>query len=176
MLLILLAAAGLWFVSRNTDPDRRLRSELYVSTAVALAICLETATAHPTFERYFLLSVPFFAIPAAVGLFEVGSKLYRADRPWSVVTVAAVLMIYGLAGQLYDEREALTWRGLEQVAAKVNEVTAPGAPLFADEPTFYLSRRPLPDGMEFSHAYKLELDPGAEHSCYISVLRPGSTR
>lgn len=163
LLLILLAFTGLWLVTRHPEWkgvwDRALRSELYVSTAAALAISAEVATAHPTFERYFLLATPFLALPAAVGLFVVGTKLYRADHPWRVVAAASSLALFGLAGQLYNEREALTWRGLQQVAAKVNEVTPPGAPVFLDEPTFFLTRRPLPDGMEFSHAYKLELPP-----------------
>jgi hypothetical protein len=169
VLLVLLAVAGLWFVARNPKAkdtwDRILRSELYVSTILGLAVCAEVATAHPTFERYFLFATPFFALPAAVGLFVAGSKLYRADRPWPIVAAAAALAVFGLAGQLYGERDAMTWRSLELVAAKVNQVTAPGAPVFLDEPTFYLSRRPLPDGMEFSHAYKLEL-PEAQNQLF----------
>jgi hypothetical protein len=167
LLLILLAAAGLWWLTRNSDVDRRLRSELYLSAAVGIAISAEVATAHPTFERYFLLATPFLAIPAAVGLFVAGSRLYRADRPWPVVGAAAALAIFGLTGQLYDERDSLNWRALEQVAAKVNQVTPPGAPVFLDEPTFYLSRRPLPDGMEFSHAYKLELSAAQNRLLHI---------
>jgi len=167
LLLILLAAAGLWFVTRSSDWDRRLRSELYVSAAVAIAMSAEVATAHPTFERYFLLVTPFLAIPAAVGLFFVGSKLYRPDRPWPVVAGAIALAGFGLAGQLYGERDSLTWKALEQVAAKVNQVTPPGAPVFLDEPTFYLSHRPLPDGMEFSHAHKLDLSPAQNQLLHI---------
>jgi len=170
VLLILLAAAGVWFVARNSDWDRRLRSELYVSTAVAIAISAEVATAHPTFERYFLLAVPFLAIPAAVGLFVAGSKLYRPDRPWSVVTAAAALAAFGLVGQLYGERDSLTWPALERVADKINQVTPPGAPLYVDEPAFYLSRRPLPDGMEFSHSHKLELSPAQNQLLHIIPL------
>jgi hypothetical protein len=37
--------------------------------------------------------------------------------------------------------------------------------VFLDEPTFYLSRRPLPDGMEFSHSHKLEL-PEAQNKLF----------
>jgi hypothetical protein len=157
LMLILLAAAGLWFVSRNTDWGRSLCSEFYLSTAVALAICAELAAAHPTFERYFMLATPFLALPAAVGFFVAASKLYRADRPWPAVVVSISIAAFGLMGQFYAERDSVTWTGMEQVAEKVNQVTPPGAPVFLDEPTFYLSRRPLPDGMEFSHAHKLEL-------------------
>jgi hypothetical protein len=155
VMLILLAAAGVWFAARNTDV--RLRSELYLSTAVGVAICAELATAHPTFERYFMLATPFLAIPAAVGFVVVGSKLHRADRPWPLVAGSIAIAAFGLVGQLYEERDAVKWTGLEKVAEKVNQVTSPGAAAYLDEPTFYLSRRPLPDGMEFSHSHKLEL-------------------
>ena len=93
-----------------------------------------------------------------------------------MVAAAAGLAAFGLVGQLYGERDSLTWSALEKVADKVNQVTPPGAPLYVDEPTFYLSRRPLPDGMEFSHSHKLELSPRTRTSCTISFHRRQSTR
>ena len=165
LMLILLAIAGLVYAARHWD--RTLRSELYLSAAVAIALSAESSATHPTFERYFLLAVPFLAIPAAAGLFAVSSKLYSTGRPWASVAAAASLAAFGFAGQLYSDRDSLTWQHMERIAAKVNQVTPPGAPVFGDEPTFYLSRRPLPDGMEFSHAYKLELPPAQAKLLHI---------
>ena len=97
----------------------------------------------------------------------MASKLYRADRPWVPVVAASALAAFGFAGQIYGERDSLNWRALENVGAKVNQVTPAGAPLFADEPTFVVSHRPLPDGMEFSHAYKLDLPEAQNRLLHI---------
>ena len=165
LMLILLGAAGLAFVARKSGWDRSLRSEIYLSCAIAVAIAAELWTAHPTFERYFLLTVPFLAIPAAVGMFVVGSKLYRADRPWPSVALACALGVLGLATQFYEDRDSLKWRQMQQVADKVAEVTPAGASLYADEITYFLTHRAPPPGMEFSYGHKLNL-PAAQEAMF----------
>jgi hypothetical protein len=45
------------------------------------------------------------------------------------------------------------------VAAKVNEVTPPGAPVFAVEPIYFLTRRTPPPGYELSYTHLVKLPP-----------------
>jgi len=165
LLLILLGAAGVYFVARRGD--RLVRSEYFLCAAIALATSAELLTARPTFDRYFLLTVPFFAIPAAEGLYIAGSRLYRGDRPWRIAGAAAALAVLGLTNQLFGDRDAIKWGQMQKVAVQVEKVTPPGATLFADELTYFLTRRPPPEGMEFSYGHKLELPAAQAQSLHL---------
>lgn len=167
MLLVLLGAAGIVYAFKEDLWDHTLRRELCYCAAIAFAISAELWTAHPTFERYFLLTVPFLAIPAAAGMFFVTARLYRADRPWPAIGLAAVLTLLGLADRLFDDRDSFKWRDMEAVAAKVSEVTPAGAPLLADELTYFLTRRPVPDGMEFAYSHELDLPAALSRELHI---------
>jgi 4-amino-4-deoxy-L-arabinose transferase-like glycosyltransferase len=156
LLLGLLAAAGVMFTIKNRQ-DRRWREELFLCFWLALALALYISTAHPTFERYFVLMVPFLGILGAVGFYEISSRLDTRSRPFWPVVVVAVLLCLGLAKALYERRDSYTWPDLEQVASKVDEVTAPRAPLLADEHIYFLTRRTPPEGLEFPDSQKLNL-------------------
>jgi 4-amino-4-deoxy-L-arabinose transferase-like glycosyltransferase len=94
--LALLAAAGLWFLIRRSDWDRERREEIYLSLWLALGLSVELATAHPTFERYFLLMVPFVVVPAIAGLYAVGIQLLGPGRPLHAAYFLIVITILGL--------------------------------------------------------------------------------
>jgi MFS family permease len=79
--LAVLAAAGLWFLVRKREWPPERRAEFYLSLWLAAGLAAELATAHPTFERYFLLMAPFVAIPAIAGLYAVGAQLSGPGRP-----------------------------------------------------------------------------------------------
>ena len=64
-----------------------------------------------------------------------------------------------LAKELYDRRDDQSWPSLEQVAEKVNEVTHAGASLYADEHTYFLTKRTPPPGNEYISSHKLRLPP-----------------
>jgi hypothetical protein len=113
-------------------------------------------TAHPTFQRYFLLMTPFAGILAAAGLYSI---ILRARIPetsaWPVVLVA-VLMAGGLGRSIYVDRDD-SWYRIEPIARKVDEVTPRGATLFADEHVYFLTKRMPPEGMEWNGGHKVEL-------------------
>jgi hypothetical protein len=165
LLLGLLAAAGVLFTVKN-QPDRRWRQELYLCGWLAVALALYISTAHPTFERYFLLMVPFLAILASVGLYEICSRLDSQSRFWPVLALT-VLLCLGLAKALYERQDDYTWRDLEEVARKVDQVTPPQAPLLADVHIYFLTRRTPPSGMEFPDSQKLDLPAATAASLHI---------
>lgn len=173
--LALLAAAGLWFLIRYCDWERESRSEIYLSLWLALALTAELATAHPTFERYFLLIVPFVVIPAIAGLYAVGTRLAGAHTPLHAAYLLILLMSLGLGRSLFDDSDAYIWPDTEKIAHKVDEITARGATIWADELIYFLIRRPAPDGMEFSYAHEIEAMPAAQaaslHILTASELR-----
>ena len=154
VLLVLLAAAGIVFV-RNQPGNSPMKSELYLCGWLTLAITLHLLTARPTFSRYFLLTVPFLSIAAAVGLYEVAQRLFAGPRPWLATSALCLLTAYGLGASLFEQRDDLMWKDLDQSAAKVREVTPASASLLADETIYFLLRRTPPSGMELEDSHKL---------------------
>jgi hypothetical protein len=162
--LALLAAAGLWFLIRQCDWPRERRAEIYLSLWLAAGLAAELATAHPTFERYFLVMVPFVAIPAIAGLYAVGRRLAGPDRPLHAAYFLMLILTLGLARGLFDDSDSYIWADTEKIARKVDQVTPRGAPIWADELIYFLIRRAPPDGMEFSYAHEIEEMPAAQAS------------
>jgi len=162
IVLGLLAAAGLWFYAR--------RAEYSLCGWLAPAIGAELCVTHPTFEWYFVLVVPFLAIPAAAGLYAISSRLCPRASPWWPVAVLLLVVSLGSARSLYADRIRYTWRGLEAVARKVDEVTPPGAPLWADEHIYFLTRRSPAEGTEVDYAEIIDLPPVLAASLHIVPL------
>jgi hypothetical protein len=171
LLLGALAIAGLLFIrsARNWEP--RLRAEFFLSGWLAWALTAYLALTHPTFERYFLLAVPFFAILAPVGVHAIASRLGNPDRPLWPAVLVITLFCLGLAKRLYDDRHSYKWRDYEKIAAKVDQVTPPTASFWADEVIYFLTRRSPPSGMEFSYSHKLELPSSLAASLHIVSQR-----
>jgi hypothetical protein len=157
LLLGLLAIGGLVFAATSQEWDRRLRAEFYLCAWLALALGVQVSSPHPTFQRYYLLLVPFLSILASVGLYAAGSRLDKPDRPWPAFAVLTALLFLGLGKTLYDERDALLWQDMEAVAAKVDQVTPPKASLLADTHIYFLTRRRPPSGLEQPDSHKLNL-------------------
>lgn len=151
----LLALAGLFFIARRSNWDRSLRSEFYLCAWLSLALSIHLSTAHPTFERYFLFTTPFVAILASAGLYDLGSRLTSAQRPWRPVVFLGILLSLGLAKAIYDRRDNMNWRDFQQVAQKVQRVTPAGQLVMADEFVYFLLRQTPPPGMELEDSHKL---------------------
>ena len=168
LLLLLFAAIGLAFIIFRSQWKKEVRREFYLCAWLSLAICAEISTAHPTFARYFVLVVPFAAILAAAGVHTVSERLYRPDAPYLAVAILSALLGLGLAKSLYQRAsDVRTWAVHEQMAKKVEEVTPPEAPIFADEEIYFLTRRTPPEGMEFGYSHKLKLAPALAKQLHI---------
>jgi 4-amino-4-deoxy-L-arabinose transferase-like glycosyltransferase len=164
----LLAVMGLLSIRKLSGWDRKLRAPFYLCGWLVLGIGAELAIAHPTFERYFLLIVPFLAILAAVGLWLAGTRLDAADRPWRALLVLAILLGCGLGKGIYADKNSFRWKDFEEISRKVAAVTPPSDALFADEMVYFVMRRPPPSGMEFSYSHELELPP--EEAALLHIL------
>jgi hypothetical protein len=157
LLLGLLAVAGLLFIRSAGGWERNRRAEFYLSAWIALLMGVEIATAHPTFSWYFLVIVPFLAIPAAAGIYVVGARLYKPDRPRWPVAVLTVLLALGLAKTIYDDSDSLKWSTMQAMAKKVEQLAPRDGTLWANEHIFFLTHRPIPEGMEFQAGMKLDM-------------------
>jgi hypothetical protein len=159
LLIGLLAVSGLVYVARRSQWPAAMKAEFYLCAWLAAALAVEVGRAHPTFARYFLLTVPFLAILAAVGLYAIASRMFEQDKPlWAVLPVV-MLLVFGLGRALYDRRQIGDWSDYERLARKIDEVTPPNSLLFADEPIYFLTRRVPPSGLELTDSHEIDLGP-----------------
>lgn len=169
VLLGILAIAGLLYIAKRSAWPAERKSAFYLCAWLAAAIAAEVGSAHPTFSRYFLLAVPFLAILAAVGFYAVASRLSELSRPMLAVAPLILVMSAGLGRSLYDHHQDMgEWTPLEQQARKIDEVTPRGAPIFANEPMYFLTRRMPPSGLELTYSHKVDL--GRETNALLHIL------
>src|SRR5271165_4665477 len=157
LLLGLFAIAGLIFVARAKEWPPSLRSEFTLCAWLAAAMALEIGVAHPTFTWYFVFTVPFLSILAVTGLYAVAARLAPVSPPgWSVAAVA-ILLALSFGRALREDRDEMNWASMESIVRKILEVTPRDGPIWAGEQFFFLTRRPVPDGMEFQASLKLDM-------------------
>ena len=168
ILLAILVVAGLLFVRFRCGWDRAARAPFYLCGWLALGLGLHISTAHPTFARYYLLTVPFLAILAVAGMAYIAAQFVRPVPPrWAAAFVGALLAI-NLARDLYDDWDgAPWWNRLSAIGRKLDEVAPRNAPVFADEAVYFLTHRAPPSGMEHDDSHKLQLKPGLEKRLHI---------
>lgn len=167
LMLGFLALAGLWFIWKRSGWEQAVRREFYLCGWLAAALMAHISTATPTFRRYYLLAVPFLAILACAGLYDLGSRLGSPDRPWGPVLTVSLLTLLCLAKALFDGRDDFSWRAVEHIAAQVKRVTPPEAILFADEPTYFVTRHIPPPGMELADSHKLDFAPAMAREMHV---------
>lgn len=172
IILGLLALTGIWFVAKKSGWERNRRSEFYLCGWLALSQGLHVSTAHPTFRQYYIFTVPFLSILASIGFFAIVQRFASADAKdaplpkWPTVALT-LLVCLNLARELYDHSDYTSWRDMEQIARKVDEVTPAGASLYADEPTYFLTRRTPPPGNEYISSHTLRLPPAVANMVHI---------
>jgi hypothetical protein len=158
LLLALLALAGLFFV-KPMGFDEARRAEFRLCLWLAVAIATQNLFAHPTFPQYFVFLIPFLTVWGTIGFYAVARRLADGDRPWAAVTLLLTVAVLCLGNSLYEDRDSYKWRDLEQVAAKVKQVTPKDSPLVAPEQIYFLLHWPIPPGMEHDDAHKLQFSP-----------------
>jgi len=183
LVLLVLCVCALWFLRRpksNAEAEVRdinaqdikanTRAEFYLCGWMALGLGLEEGLAHPTFTRYFVLTIPFAAMLAGPGLYQLTARLTGgAPRRAVPVLLLTVLTAMGAGRAIYDNSEVYRWRDMQKVAAKIRQVTPPGAALYANEPLYFLMHWPPPEGMQF--AYSRDLDLPAAESAQLHIVR-----
>lgn len=159
LVLGLLAIVGWLHVLRRSDWPRPIRSEFRLCGWLALGLGAQAAAAHPTFEQYFLFTVPFLAVPAAAGLYDIAARFFAARHAVLPLTIVAALFSLQLARALYDQHDDDDWRVYERLARQVDSVAPRDAPVFATEPVYFLTRRAPPSGLELYYTHRIDLPP-----------------
>jgi hypothetical protein len=171
LILGLLGLAGLLFIRKRSGWERAQRREFYLCAWLAVALMAHISTATPTFRRYYLLAVPFLAILACAGLYDVGSRLGSPERPWWPVLIVCLLTGACLTKRLIEGWDDFAWHNVEHIAAKVKQVTPPQAVLYADEPTYFVTRHVPPPGMELEDSHKLDFPPAVARELHVIPLK-----
>jgi len=166
LLLVLLAVAGFFFIRKNGF-DAPRRAEFRLCLWLSLAIGAQNLLAHPTFPMYFVFMIPFLTVLAVVGFRALAERLENPGSPLAAAMVLVVITAVCLSTSIY-ENYSYTWPELEEVAAKVRQVTPMDAALWAPEHIYFLSGWPVPTGMEHANAHKLQLSPA--ESAVLHVL------
>lgn len=164
LIIMALVAAAIIFLVREQNRDLR---GFWLAAAIGLSLVLFISTAHPTFERYFNVSVPFFAMLAGLGLFAAGSRLATPRHAWLAGGLVIALGWAMFFRAIFDDRDSTHWSDYEEVAQQVAEVTPMNSNLFAEELVYFLLKRTPPEGMGFSYAEKLELPLKDEELLHI---------
>jgi hypothetical protein len=176
VLLVLLAAGGIVFAWKS-DWSSSFRSEIYLCGCLAVALTIHLLIARPTFSRYFLLTVPFLSIAAGAGLYQVAERLASPARAtldqttrgytWLAAGILCAVVSYGLCASLFEQRDDLFWSDVENIGAKVREVTPPAASLLADECVYFLLHREPPSGMELEDSHKLTFSDAEAQALHV---------
>jgi hypothetical protein len=155
----LLALAGLLYVRFRSDWTQQQRAEFYLCGWLALALGVHISSAHPTFQRYYLFTLPFLIILSAAGMYSVSPRLFASGRAY--LPIFGLVLIFGLELEkaLQDKHSNVNWHDLEKVAAKADQVTPPDGLILGDEYVYLLTKRPPPSGMELADSHKLEFPP-----------------
>src|SRR5262249_46142353 len=117
---------------------RDIRRELILCAALAGALMAHISIAVPTYQRYFVFAVPFLSVLAPAGLYTLAAASKRRLAP---VLAVGIFLALVTAKSLFDQRDDYHWSDAESIAAKVDEVTPPGAAIWAEESIHFLTRR-----------------------------------
>jgi hypothetical protein len=150
LLLVPLAAMGLWFAAKRSRFDARQKSELYLCAWIIAALSVYLSLPRPTFAFYFVLLTPFASILAAIGFCAIAERLRPAIAAWAAI---ALITLYacGLAGQIYKSRAEICYsdhKAIAEAARLINQVARPDDQIYAFEQVYFEARRLPPPSLE----------------------------
>jgi hypothetical protein len=166
LLLVLLAVAGLFFI-KNSGFDLPRRAEFRLCLWLALAIGAQNMLAHPTFPMYFVFMSPFLTVHGVLGFYAAVMRLDNLGSTRPAVMALLGVTALCLGNRIYGDNTSYTWPELEQVAAKVKQVTPKDGTLLAYEHIYFLDHWPVPVGMEHHDSHKLGLAPRENAELHI---------
>jgi hypothetical protein len=167
LLLVLLSLTGLTFLRRSSNGDPRLRRDLCLCACTAVALSLHISTASPTFQRYYLLPVPFLSLVAIAGLYWAVARLHTAERPFWPVCAVVFFVALGAGKMLYEGSDDFSWRDFEDISREVARVVPAHSALYADEQVYFLTRHTPPSGLELHDSHKLDFPPERAQALHI---------
>ena len=167
VLLIGLAALGLSYIVGRSNWEPRKKREFYLCVWLIAAESAYLCIPRPTFGRYYMFVMPYLAMLSAVGLYAIAAQIGSLRFPWRYPLVLTVVLATAFVKYSVDALNEYSWGDLEKVADKVDQVTAPGASLMADEQIYFLTKRMPPSGLELNDSHKLQLPDALADSLHV---------
>jgi hypothetical protein len=158
--LILLSLAVVGWAGLDRRKETQRSAELLLCGWLVAGLFAYLACARPTFTQYFVLLIPFLAIPASLGACVIAARIGRGR--WSAVFLLMVLGLYFIAPARWVARRPTVhrWQHYEEVAREVDRLTPRRGQIFANELVYFASSRTPPAGLEHSLAQRLDLPRG----------------
>jgi 4-amino-4-deoxy-L-arabinose transferase-like glycosyltransferase len=152
VLLLALAALGLWFVTRGPW-KREEKDGCYLAACLVASHLLYMLMIHNVFCMYFVLMMPFVVLLASVGMLALFANPRLQYAGMAAIAFALAFMV---AGQVTVELPRQSWKELEVIARQVDQAAPRDGWLYAYEALYFLSRRVPPPGLE--NPYGLDID------------------
>lgn len=151
--LLVLAALGIWFLTR-VRRDAAHKEAFYLCACLVAGNSLYLLFVHNLFEFYFSVLIPFLGVCACLSLDALASD---TRVRWIGVALSALAMCAawvwlppsGLIG-LRSLKAGSAWQRLERICGQLQRVLPKEGDLYASEDVYFLMRRVPPPGMENS--------------------------
>ena len=132
---------GLTYIVGRSNWNPRSTREFYLCVWLIAAESAYLCIPRPTFGRYYMFVMPFLAMLSAAGLYAIAAQIGSLLLPWRYPLALSLVMASAFVKYSVDALNEYSWKDLIANAAKVEQVTAPGATLYADEHVYFLTKR-----------------------------------
>ena len=161
LLLAGLGLIGFMFVAGQGRSETPYRDELLLAGALAGGLAGFAAITRPTFDQYFVMSFPFAAILAPIGVRAVSTRLLTTWQRPAVAVIGVVPLLLPAARTVHQLIAAAyrPWVGLEAIGRHVDRVTPPGGWILANDLVYVAAHRFPRPGLE--NDFSADLPPEA---------------
>jgi hypothetical protein len=155
VLLVFLSLTGLPFLF-DLKIHISTRSSLRYAALVAFSWGLFLSLPRPTFFIYYVLVIPYVCLLASAGLWGMAARMWSTR--WATIVLIGATLLYSLEVTRPFISNSLSlkpgvWADREDVARKIDTITGPTDPVYADDASVYVAARRLPPrGLETSAA------------------------
>jgi len=161
----LLGLVGFWFLLFRRIQKPMHRAELALAAALTGGVALFVSTPYPAFSYYFVVITPFLCILAYHGIAALARARWTFRQSAFALCLCAAVLTTTAVRPTYRVDESVwglpaVWDAHGAIAAAINRVTPPDAPVYAPEGILFAARRLPHPGLENSFAGELDVASG----------------
>ncbi|HEX7798262.1 MAG TPA: hypothetical protein VF456_28055, partial [Vicinamibacterales bacterium] len=172
LLLAGLGLIGFMFAAGRGRDETPYRDELLLAAALAGGLAGFAAITRPTFEQYFVMSFPFAAILAPVGVRAISTRLLTTWQRRAVAVIGVVPLLLPAARTVHQLVVSAyrPWVGVEAIGRHVDSVTPPAGWILANDLVYVAARRFPRPGLE--NDFSADLPPEAAARTGLNAPSP----
>lgn len=155
MILCLLSLLGMLFLGEFGGQNEYIRREFTLCGWLIFSLGLFASIAFPTFQQYYIFTVPFLSILASIGAYAISSRILPRFPKILLVLVFIVIFTFDsiyMAHQysLFGKYMIGDWKKVEDIADAVSNVANRGRPVYASEAVYFAGQIMPEVGLENS--------------------------